>query len=121
MKFQNLSCHSFYLSRKIKVFRFRSILYKIEIYIHHHNFKMSSPGDVRTGKVQRGQEYPKLPGYTTIPAWSRGRKPWNALSPFTVGPVRVREFLNNDEPYPGFKKSKKDGQAYRDVQFFEQY
>lgn len=46
------------------------------------------PGSVRVRGVARGVPYPKEQGWTNIPAWSRGAAPWDALSPFNVGPVQ---------------------------------
>lgn len=40
-----------------------------------------SSGEIRSGKVIRGKPYPRLPGFTTIPAWSRGAGEWKTLSP----------------------------------------
>ena len=46
---------------------------------------------VRCGKTGRGIPYPSLPGYEVIPAWSRGKQPWNKLSPMKIGPINLQE------------------------------
>lgn len=46
-------------------------------------------GKVRIRNVGRGIAYPKEEdnGFINIPAWSRGAKPWDDLSPFKIGPI----------------------------------
>lgn len=48
-------------------------------------------GQIRVRNVERGVNYPKVPGYANIPAWSRGAKPWCELSPFVIGPLVFEE------------------------------
>lgn len=42
---------------------------------------------LRVGQTRRGTTYPQAPGYTTIPAWSRGNGEYKELSPFYLGPI----------------------------------
>jgi len=39
-------------------------------------------GKIRIAQQRRGRSYPNVPGYETIPAWSRGAGEWKQLSPF---------------------------------------
>ena len=39
-------------------------------------------GKIRIAQQQRARSYPSVPGYETIPAWSRGAGEWKQLSPF---------------------------------------
>jgi len=67
--------------------------------------KMQKPhGKIRVREHSKGLHYPnttgapdnfKAPGWTIIPAHSRGAKPWKELSPFFIGPVIF------DEDVPG--------------------
>ena len=43
---------------------------------------------LRVGGHRRGVGYARCEGYTNIPIISRGKAPWNKLSPFNLGPVR---------------------------------
>lgn len=49
------------------------------------------PAEIRIRQCARGVPYPKAQGFTNIPAWSRGAKPWKSLSPFKIGPVKFIE------------------------------
>jgi hypothetical protein len=40
------------------------------------------PGSIKVCATARGHAYPNVAGWMTIPAWSRGAKPWSDLSPF---------------------------------------
>lgn len=67
---------------------------------------------IRVRGTARGTPYPKVDGYTTIPAWSRGAKPWRELSPFEVGGfdyagVRVHLFENFWQGLKVYKKVEK--------------
>lgn len=42
-------------------------------------------GNIRVRAVGRGIPYLTEPGWYTIPAWSRGSKPFDQLSPFKIG------------------------------------
>lgn len=59
-------------------------------------------GEVRCGKTERGSSYPSIPGFTIIPAWSRGKQPWNELSPMHYDPMRKIEVYETFPVRPGF-------------------
>jgi hypothetical protein len=75
-------------------------------------------GDVRCGRTERGKSYPQLPGYTTIPAWSREAAPWKELSPMFIGPLEIREPL---PLRPGFTLSEDGTEAVGRSELFENY
>lgn len=51
----------------------------------------TQPGMIYIRNVARGIAYPSVDNVVNIPAWSRGSKPWNVLSPFNLGPVKFEE------------------------------
>lgn len=53
-------------------------------------------GSVAVYACKRGSLYPQKEGWINIAAWSRGPKPWSALSPFFMGPI---EDAQNFETY----------------------
>lgn len=75
-------------------------------------------GEIRSGKVQRAQPYPSVPGFTVIPAWSRGANPWNQLSPMKLGPVDV---IENLPLRPGFELSGDKTYTTATCYIFENY
>lgn len=94
---------------------------------------------VRCGRTARGKSYPSLPGYITIPAWSRGKAPFNQLSPMLIGPFTVTEPLYNgtinhnmiyqlefananfSQSLPGFQPDLSKNLSVAVVQKFENY
>jgi len=44
-------------------------------------------GRIKIRNVERGVSYPEEENFLNIPAWSRGAKPYDQLSPFKIGPV----------------------------------
>ena len=63
--------------------------YNLNININNINLIKNN---IRVRNVARGVPYPSVNGYTNIPAWSRGAAPWNALSPFFIGPIVFEEY-----------------------------
>jgi len=76
---------------------------------------------VRCGRTARAKPYPSLPGYITIPAWSRGKAPYNQLSPMLIGPFTVTEPLYNGQSLPGFQPDLDKNLSVAVVQKFENY
>ena len=50
-------------------------------------------GQIRVCGTARGISYPKVQGWTVIPAWSRGANPFNQLSPFNIGPIEYEGII----------------------------
>lgn len=51
-------------------------------------------GQIRVREAKRRQAgggYPKVQGFTNIPAFSKGAKPYKELSPFFIGPIHFEE------------------------------
>jgi hypothetical protein len=44
---------------------------------------------IRVGQRQMRKAYPQATGYIQIAAWSGGKKPYNDLSPFFLGPLQL--------------------------------
>lgn len=57
-------------------------------------------GNIRLGKIRRGQPHPHIPGYTNIIICSFNSK-WGALSPMRLGPFYVMEETASNGYFPG--------------------
>lgn len=90
------------VSNRIDIPIFGSIDWTIKYWFTFMDFvasgKQPNPahGKIRVRQHARGDFYPnaakapanfKAPGWTVIPAHSKGAKPWKELSPFFIGPV----------------------------------
>ena len=73
---------------------------------------------IRCGVWRRGHGYDHVDGYTTIPAWSRGKKPFNQLSPMILGPILLIEPL---PLRPGFQMSADGKETVMECPLFENY
>lgn len=58
-------------------------------------------GSIRVAATVRGTPYPKIDGWETISAWSRGADPWKNLSPFRLG--KLYEFSSFENFWQSFK------------------